>query len=129
MNQKIDVTNVSDWANLLIGLLDKGEWKTLLFTLVITFSMTYILKLVYFSVISKKNTHPNHIRLIAIVSGFIASALVWNEHAISMHWYTAGIMVGPLSIIVHHILIGVAGLKTIRSVVPFLYDIVKGGTR
>lgn len=130
MSQKnIDVTNVNDWANLLIGLLDKGEWKTLLFTLGLAFSITYTLKLVYFILVPSQSGHPNHIRLIAIVSGLIAALLAWKDNSISMQWYTAGLMVGPLSIITHHILIGISEMKVVMTLAPWFNKLIKGAIR
>ncbi|MCK5609725.1 hypothetical protein KAR91_48070 [Candidatus Pacearchaeota archaeon] len=126
MSQQIDISSANDWANFLIGLLDKGEWKTLLFTLVVTFSLTYILKLFYFGFVPKNSGTPFHIRILAVVSGFIAAALVWNSNAISMQWYTAGIMVGPLSIALHHVLEGVSKMKVVKAIVPWLYPLIKG---
>lgn len=129
MQQSIDISSPNDWANLLIGLLDKGEWKTLLFTLILAFSITYTLKIIYFILVPAKDGHPNHIRLIAIIAGFIASALAWNGNAISMEWYAAGLMVGPLSIALHHALYGISRMPIVIKRVPWLQDIVKGAKR
>lgn len=114
------------WADAFAGLLDKGEWKTLIFTLAISFSVTYILKIVYFSFIYKHPFGASHIRLLAIMSGFIAAKLMWKNDAISMEWYTAGILVGPLSILLHHTLEGISKMKIVKKRAPWLYPLLKG---
>ena len=120
------VEEVNWWVDLFIGLLDKGEWKVLLTTLAITFALTYILKIVYFSVVMEKAKNPNHIRLIAIISGFIAAKLMWKNDAISMEWGTAAIMVGPLSILLHHAIEGTSKMKIVKKYAPWLYPLIKG---
>ena len=119
--------SISYWADMVIGLLDQGEWKVLLSTLAITFALTYTLKLFYFGLFIK--TNPYHIRLIAIAGGFGAAKLMWSADAISMEWYVAGILMGPLSIIIHHILEGYAKTKLCKATMPWLYPLVKGGDR
>ena len=117
------------YTDFFIGLLDKGEWKVLLMALILTFSFTYMLKIIYFIFVPDNLGSPLHIRLIAILSGFIAAALYWPEHTISMHWYVAGSMLGALSIALHHVLIGVANMKKVKEHLPFIYRILKGSLR
>ena len=124
--QKTDVTDLNWWANLIGGLLEKGEWQTLLFTLVISFAATYIMKILYFSFIQNHPFGAYHIRLIAITAGFIAAWLMWKEDAISMKWYTAGIMIGPLSIVIHHIIEGISKMAIVKKWAPWLYPLIKG---
>ena len=126
MGTKTDVQDINWWANLVGGLLDKGEWTTLLFTLAIAFCATYILKIVYFSFFYSNPKSPMHIRLIAVTSGFIAAYLMWNNNAVSMNWYTAGILIGPLSIFLHHVLEGISKMKVVSAIAPWLYPLIKG---
>ncbi len=120
------VTDVNWWASIIIGLLDKGEWKTLIFGLILTYAGTYILNLVYSSFINQPKHNKAHIRLIAITAGFVAAGAVWDNHAISMDWYIAGIMLGPLSIVLHHILLGVVSNPPISKYAPWIYPLLKG---
>jgi hypothetical protein len=119
--------DVEYWANLVIGLLDQSEWKVLLSTLAITFALTYTLKLLYFSLFFKTNSY--HIRLIAIVGGFIAAKLMWSDDAISMQWYVAGILMGPLSIMLHESLAWYSKTKLCKATTPWLYPLVRGRDR
>ena len=117
----------TNWTDLVIGLLDQGEWKVLLSTLAITFALTYTLKLFYFGLFIK--TNPYHIRLIAITAGFGAAKLMWSAEAISMQWYVAGIMIGPLSILLHHALVGYSKTALCKATMPWLYPLIKGKDR
>lgn len=120
-------TEIEYWANFVVGLLDKGEWKVLLSSLAITFALTYILKVFYFGLPIKTNRY--HIRFAAILSGFVAAALIWESSAISMQWYSAGIMLGPLSILLHHILKGYSKTVLAKSTTPWLYPLISGKER
>ncbi len=124
MTQKADILDVNWWADLVIGLLDKGEWKVLIFGLILTYAGNYILRTMYKSVWNKQN--PYHVRLMAIMAGFIAAFSVWEPGAISMEWYMAGVMLGPLSIILHHVLVGIASNPPVNKFLPWLYPLIKG---
>jgi len=124
--QKIDVTNASDWANLFINLFDKGEWKILIVTLALTYSITYAAKIIYLITVPDKLGSSLHIRLLAIVSGLLAAAMLWHEHHLDMEWYAAGLLVGVLSIMLHHILYGVVNMKAVKTKLPFLSKLLKG---
>lgn len=125
MEQKTE--SIGYWADLAVGLLDQGEWKVLLSTLAITFALTYTLKLFYFGLLIK--TNPYHVRLMAIVAGFIAAKLMWNTDAISMQWYVAGILMGPLSILLHHVLEGYSQTAVCKATTPWLHPLIKGKGR
>lgn len=113
------------WANLIVGLLDRGEWRTLIFGLLLTFAATYALKLVYFSLINPRYIKRQHIRLLAIAAGFVAAWGIWGNE-IAMPWYIAGILLGPLSIALHHILLGISAHKPFKHWAPWLYPFLKG---
>ena len=125
MEQKTE--SIGYWADLAVGLLDQGEWKILLSTLAITFALTYTLKLLYFGLLIK--TNPYHVRLMAIVAGFIAAKLMWGTDAISMQWYVAGILMGPLSIMLHHALEGYSKTAVCKATTPWLYPLIRGKDR
>ena len=120
-------TDVGYWTDLAIGLLDQGEWKVLLSTLAITFALTYTLKLFYFGLLIKTNSY--HVRLMAVVAGFVAAKLMWNTDAISMQWYVAGILMGPLSILVHHAIEGYSKTAVCKATTPWLYPLIRGRDR
>ncbi len=96
------------WYDVVFALFDKGEWKVLILALGLTFALTYILKLVYYAFTARR-VHvrdSSHIRLIAVMAGFIVAFGIWKQATIiSMDWWMAGIGLGPLSIAVHHLLI------------------------
>lgn len=110
----------------LIGLLNKGEWKTLLIAIILTFSITYIVKLIYMAIIHLSEIKfPNHIRVIAIISGFVSSYIVWPDDMFSMDWYQAGLLIGPGSILVYHTLMDIFNMKFFKTHFPLMSKILK----
>lgn len=115
-----------NYEKFVVGLFDKGEWQAILITLALTYAITYSIKIFYLIIYSDKQRMKIYVRLIAINSGMIAAALSWPDDTISMHWYAAGALVGPMSIFVYHILIGIVSMEFINGKFPFLKAIVKG---
>ena len=123
--EKIDIFDGNWWANFVIGLLDKGEWKILITGLVLTYAGSYILRIIYKSFVNK-GKNPNHIRLMAIISGFVAAWGVWKDGIISMDWYIAGIALGPLSIALYHLLLGASASWPLNKYASWIYPLIKG---
>jgi hypothetical protein len=115
-----------NYENFIIGLFDKGEWQAILITLALTFAITYSIKMFYCAFVDNAKKLKMYVRLIAINAGMIAAALSWPDDTISMKWYAAGAIIGPLSILVYHLLIGIVSMKVIHDKFPFLKTIVKG---
>lgn len=118
-----------DVQNIVTGLFDKGEWTAILVTLALTFAITYSIKMFYCVFVDDSKKLKTYVRLIAISSGMIAAALSWPPDTISMNWYAAGALVGPLSIFTYHILIGVVSMRQIHDKFPFLKSIIKGSMK
>jgi len=117
------------YTDFITGLFDKGEWQALIVTLALTFAITYSIKLFYCVFVPDKNKIKTYVRLIAVISGMIAAALSWPENTISMQWYGAGALAGPLSIFSYHIILGVVSLKQINEKFPFLKKLIKGAPK
>lgn len=118
-----------NYTDFFIGLFDKGEWQALIITLALTFAITYSIKIFYCSFVDDAKKLKTYVRLIAINAGMIAAALSWPENTISMKWYAAGALIGPLSILVYHIALGIASIKTINEKYPFIRKIIKGSIK
>jgi len=118
-----------DLTTFFINILDKGEWEIVIFSLLLTYSITYVFKIIYFMVVREEHEHPNHIRLIAIVAGLLAAANLWHDHSLGMEWYTAVLVIGFLSIVLHPILHGVVNMKVVEAKVPFLSKLLKGSLK
>jgi|GEM_PF-4323528 len=122
----VDVSNPNWWASLIGGLLTKGEWKVLILTILVTFAETYILKAFYYALVSKRRQKTAYVRLIAIAAGFVSAFFVWQDGALSMHWYVAGMLAGPSSIALFHVLLGMAHAPPLRSLAPWLGPVLRG---
>jgi len=118
-----------DIQNLVTGLFDKGEWQVIVVTLGLTFAITYSIKLLYCIFVPSKHKLKTYVRLMAIAAGFIAAALAWPVDTISMKWYGAGALVGPMSIFVYHVLLGVASMPKIKTRFPYLQKIIRGSNK
>lgn len=114
------------FTNFLIGLLEKGEWKILLLAILLTFAITYTVKLVYLAIVHLSELDfPNHIRIIALSSGFCSSYIVWPANMLSMEWYQAGLLIGPGSILVYHTLMDIANTPFFKKYFPFMSKILR----
>ena len=118
-----------NYENFIIGLFDKGEWQAILVTLALTFAITYSIKIFYTAFVADASKLKMYVRLIAINAGMAAAALSWPDDTISMKWYAAGALIGPLSIFIYHLLMGIASMKMIHDKFPFLKAIVKGSVK
>lgn len=118
-----------NYTDFLTGLFDKGEWQALIVTLALTFAITYSIKLFYSVLVPRQYKLKTYVRLIAVFSGMIAAALSWPEQMISMRWYGAGALVGPLSIFSYHIALGVVSMPVINKKAPFLKILIKGSAK
>ncbi len=115
------------FINFIVSLFNKTEIKILLIAVILTFAITYIVKIVY-NIIIKLNQiqFTNHIRIIAIVSGFISSYLIWPDNLLSMHWYEAGMLVGPGSILIYHVLSEMSETTFFKNRLPWVSKLLKG---
>ena len=125
-----DFTSINGIINFIVSLLQPAEWRLLGLALAYTYATTYVLNVAYKAIKTYRKPiaelNPNVIRLIALFSGFLATYTVWDHEAISMNWYQAGIFIGPLSILIHHVLLGLASNSPINKLAPWLYPIIKG---
>lgn len=115
-----------NYENFIIGLFDKGEWQAILVTLALTFAITYSIKIFYCVLVADASKLKLYVRLIAIIAGIVAAAFSWPADTISMEWYAAGALIGPMSILVYHLLMGIVSMKVVHDKFPFLKAIVKG---
>jgi len=123
---EVSVYSPDGFTNFLVGLLEKGEWKILVIAMLLTFAITYIVKLVYLVIIHiSEIDFPNHIRIIAVSSGFCSSYIVWPANMLSMEWYQAGLLIGPGSILVYHTLMDIANMPFIKKYFPLMSKILR----
>lgn len=127
----IDVLNVNWWAFVLSGLFTAGEWRLIVKGVAYTFATTYFINVfrkafVKDLIARPVEVNPYVIRAITLVAGMVAAWTVWEPSAISMDWWQAGLFMGPLSIAVFHILLGISSRAPVKTFAPWVYPLLKG---
>lgn len=120
------VTWLVDLLTPVVAVLSPAEWKAFAITLGVTFAATYTLKLIYKAVVNEPRQSKQHIRVIAIVAGLLAAWRTWPPEAANMQWLDAGVLMGPLSILIHMLMAGIAKWGPVKKRLPFIHDILKG---
>ena len=110
-----------------VGLLTKDEWRIMFIGVGYTFATTYFINAFRKAFVPAKYATPAVIRIIALTAGMLAARTIWPTGDVArLNWYEGGVLLGPLSIAVHHFLLGIASTPPVNSFAPWLYPLILG---